>query len=602
MEEMKITDRQVRRMVILESFAASALFMPVVAARVSHGAVMIMLMGVMVAFVFGAFFIWVSGRQGCFTGVQAIDGRLIHLLYALRFFLRGVVYLLVFVQMVKQFLLPESSRMMIAIPVVLVACYACLRTLAGRARLIELLFWWVLVPVILIWLLSLSGWNWELLSTQSFAAVGVRPGQTVYRVYEMLIFYLPFEGLLYFMPQTKAVKSQGNHQEKQIEQNQTQKAAYCGLVTGLVLNLAIFCMAFLTIGEHGLRADYFSVCNMLKTVQAPGDVVARLDIAAMPFLMIGLFILYSGSIFYGCKAWEKVGISQRFASHGWLLPVTVSIMIFIILLFLNSFHEVVEWYIEYAVWIDLPLAVILPLICMAGMRVRKSDDNMNKDKADRKNKKRFVQHMFMLGFVILSFNLLTGCSKVDIEDRDYVLMLGVDDKSDDLTDLKIRYTYAAAMADMQGYKAEVGESVKMKTAVEERDSLMAFRDSYSRNHATEMDFGHVKLLLFQEKLLEQPDRLSELLAAWEEEDLLSSTVMVAATREDAREYISLDEESELVLSVAIVNMLEKEGNVSVTLQDLYLTYGEGEPLVLPVLEISGEEEFPEIVSYVTVEK
>ncbi len=140
MEEIGITDRQAGRMVILESFAAGALFMPVVAARVSHGAVPAMVMGIIVAFVFGAFFIWVSGRQGYFTGVQAIDGRFLHLLYALRFFLRSVIYLVVFVQMVKQFLLPEGSRLYIAIPVVAVTCYACLRTVVGRARLIELLF------------------------------------------------------------------------------------------------------------------------------------------------------------------------------------------------------------------------------------------------------------------------------------------------------------------------------------------------------------------------------------------------------------------------------------------------------------------------------
>ena len=131
---------------------------------------------------------------------------------------------------------------------------------------------------------------------------------------------------------------------------------------------------------------------------------------------------------------------------------------------------------------------------------------------------------------------------------------------------------------------------------------MAFRDSYSRNHATEMDFGHVKLLLFQEELLEQWTQVAELLDEWEKEDLLSPTIIVAATKEDAQEYIKLDEDSDMVLSVAIVNMLEKEGNVDVTLQDLYLTKGEGGSLVVPVLEIAEGEEFPQIASYLTVEK
>ena len=591
MEEIGITDRQSGRMVILESFAAGALFMPVVAARVSHGAVPAMVMGIIVAFVFGAFFIWVSGRQGYFTGVQAIDGRFLHLLYALRFFLRSVIYLVVFVQMVKQFLLPEGSRLYIAIPVVAVTCYACLRTVVGRARLIELLFWWVLVPVILIWVLSISGWKWELLSSQSFSALGVKPGHTVYRVYEMLLCYLPFESILYFMPMTNKVGSQNDGQQETAAENKTPKAVFRGLIIGLLLNLAVFCMAFFTIGEHGLLADYFSVCSMLKTVEAPGNVIARLDIAAMPFLMIGLFILYSGSVFYGCKAWEKVWVPGRMTKHGWLNPVVVSAVVLIVSLFLNNFNFVVEWYIQYALWVDLPLAVALPLICMIGSGNRKN----------AKNGKQ-VQNMLLFLMLMICPLGLTACSRVDIEDQDYVLMLGVDGKSEDITAIKTNYTYSVAMADMQGYKAEVGESVKMKTAVEERDSLMAFRDSYSRNHATEMDFGHVKLLLFQEELLEQWTQVAELLDEWEKEDSLSPTIIVAATKEDAEEYIKLDEDSDMVLSVAIVNMLEKEGNVDVTLQDLYLTRGEGGSLVVPVLEIAEGEEFPQIASYLTVEK
>lgn len=590
MEEIGITDRQAGRMIILESFAASAIFMPVMAARVNLGAVPTMIMGIILAFVFGAFFIWASGKQGCFTGVQAIDGRLIHLLYALRFFLRSVIYLVVLVQMVKRFLLPDGSRPMIAILLAAVACYACLRTLAGRARLIELLFWWVLIPVMIIWLLSLPGWNWELISSQRFSAIGVRPEQTVYYVYQMLLFYLPFESILYFMPLVRTDAGRKGGQQNAAAENQAQKTVYRSLLIGVLLNLAVFCMAFFTIGENGLRADYFSVCSMLKTVQAPGGVMARLDIAAMPFLLIGLFILYSGSVFYGCKAWEKVWVPVHIAKHGWILPVASSALIFILSLFLNDFNGVAEWYIEFAVWIDLPLAVILPLICMLGSESRRSV----------KGRKQ-VQNMLLFLLLTLCPVLLTACSKKSIEAHDYVMMLGIDDISEEKNMVKTGYTYAAAMADMQGYKAETGESVKMKTAVEKRDSLMAFRDSYSRNHATEMDFGHVKLLLFQEKLLEQPDRLTELLAAWQQEDLLSSTVIVAATREDAREYISLDEDSETVLSEAIVNMLEKEGNVSVTLQDLYLAKGEGGTLVVPVLEIDKEEEFPQVISYVTVE-
>lgn len=566
MENAGITDRQIKRMVLLESFAAGALFMPFGAAGIASGAVVTMVMGLLAAFVFGGFLIWISVKQGYFKGVQALDGRLIHLLYALRFFLRAVIVLLIFEQMVKRFLLPDSTRFFILFPVVVVGYYACLRTMEGRARLIELLFWWTLVPIFVIWLFSLSGWHIELLQSQSFGAVGVRPGKTVFVVYGMLLFYLPFESILYFMP-----KAGDTHKDS------TVKAAYSGLVLGLLLNLAIFCMAFFVVGEHGLQSDIFSVATMLQMITIPGNVVARLDIIAMPFLVLGLFIIYSGSIFYGCKAWENV-LSNKWLC-GWKVPALVSLVILIAALFCGSFADILDWYKEYGMWLDLPLAVILPLICLLGTG----------------SKKRKLEMLLLTCMV-----LFTGCSKVDIEDKDYVLMLGIDAVPGETVIEKETYTFAVAMADMQGYKAEVGESVKMKTAVDSRDSLLTFRDSYSRNHATKMDFGHVKLLLLQEDIVKNTDRLSQLLAMLHEEAQISATVMVAVTQESAVDYIDMDQESELVLSQAIVNMLEKEGNVSITLQDLYRTFGENGDIVLPVLTISKEEELPVIGAYITV--
>ncbi len=574
MENIGVTNRQMQRMVFLEAFALGAVFMPHIAAEIYKGAAMTMLAGLICVFLFGGFLIWISGRQGYFHGVMSFDGRLIHFVYALRFFLRAVVMLFVFFEIVNRFLLPDDSRIFILLPLSAVCCYACLRTIKDRARLLELLFWWIVVPIIAIWLFSLSGWHVELLSGQTIRSVGGQWGQTLHTIYKMLLCYLPLEGVLYVMPKTFAAENEAHDGDRA----SAMKAAFYGLILALIFHLAIFCMAFFIVGENSLSTDIFSVCEMMQMITVPGNVVARLDIIALPFLILGLFIIFSGSVFYGCRALEYALLKRP--SGGVKIPVIVSLLVLAASLCCGSFSDVSEWYVSYGMWIDLPLAFILPLICLLGT-------NTEKKKC-------------ALCLLLCCTLLFGGCSKIDIEDKDYVLMLGIDAVKGETTVEKETYAFSAAMADMQGYKAETGESVKMKTTTAEKQSLEAFGDSYSRNHATTMDFGHVKLLLINEDIAKDTDRLSGLLALLEEEGEVSATVIVAVTTEAASDYIKMDQDSEMVLSDAILNMLEGDGNVACSLQDLYRTFGEGGALVLPELEMSETEELPVIASYITV--
>ncbi len=602
-EQEWLTTRQVKRMVFLEAFGTGALFMPVAASQVRHGACMTAVIGLLLAFLLGAYLIWLSGKQGGFSGTQTLDGRMIHLIYAARFWIRGAVLLFIFEETVRRFLLPGSNVFLTLLPLVLVTGYGVLRTVAGRGRLLELLFWWVLVPVLLIWILSVAGWQRGTIAGQSFAAVGNNLQGTVVAACRILLLFLPLESILYFMP-----RCMGENKEKRKE---SQSAALSGLVAGLLVDGGIFAMAFLTVGETALREDYFGVINMLQTISTPGNVITRPDILVMPFFILGLFILFSGSVFYGCKAWEFTGILQiKAESRDGRLPVwkmvmcpyVVLVALWLFVSFYGDFERVLDWYLDYGIIVDLPLCILLPLIFLWNHR---EDTNEQKKERNRKNNKKAAFKNMALVFLCGVAGLLSGCAKVDIEDRDYVLMLGIDEDkkaSDSGPDTVLEQsacTYSVAMADMQGYKAETGESVKMKTAEDTKGSLAAFRDSYSRNHAATMDFGHVTLLLFQEDIAQNGSRFEKLLKDMEEERLVSGTVLVAVARGTASEFIKMDEDSDLVLSQAIANMLEKDGNVAVTLQELYLAENEDQSIVIPVLEI-GEEDVPQIVDYVKI--
>lgn len=553
-----VTDRQLRRTVLMTVGIPGALFMPYFASQVHGGSVIGMLINAIAVLTFGTFLIWVCTHQHYFTGAQTIDGRLIHLLYAIRFFIRSACYLVIFTDMISRFLLPDTDQAVIAFFILLICGYGASHSLTGQTRIQELLFWWVMIPIVLVMILSVSGWQPELFSSQNYAALGESPSATLLSAYRTLMIFLPLESLLYLIP--KCHKPSAGARAKQ------------GLWIGIFLCLLVFLCAFLTIGEYALSVDYFGTAKMLRAITTPGSITNRIDMVAMPFLMIGLFIILNGNIANTVYAIHTSCRSFRYTP--WIL---VSVL-FILYLFLIPSHTVLAWYVRYACILDIPLAILLPLLCIAGDRIF------------------YRSKKIMMGILILALICMTGCSRTDIEDQDYVLMLSVDPVDAKATAMP-EYRYGAAMADMQGYRAETGEAVKMKTAFDTRENLTVFRDSYSRNHATRMNLGHINLILISEAMLKSPSMMTSLLDTWEQEDVLPPTVYVALTKESAASFITLDQESEIVLSAAIADMLRHDGNVAVTLQDLYLAYNENIPVTLPVLTSQNDAGYPQITSY-----
>ncbi len=553
-----ITTRQVKRMVCLEGLVLPSLFGPVMAANGSNTMIQFAL-SVLLGSLFGLYLIWISGKQDYFTGKKVtLDRRLIQGVYAVRFFIRATLLLFVFVEMVRLFLLGNVDKWFLLLPVLLVTLLACLRTFSGRAKMVELLFWWMLVPLLGIWLLSIGNWKGEL-----FFANSLENGKTeVYQVYLMLSLYLPLEGILYFVPHTT-------------EQGEAKISATKGLFLGVIVSSLVFLMAYLTVGNEGLRGRLFGVAYMLQFVKLPANLLSRLDVLVMPFLLLGLFLILSGMVFYCVK-------SLQFAFHNtrrnWLPAVVVLTFMVVWLFFGVPSTEVV---LSYFAWIDIPLAIILPLICVMGTETML-----------RLKKLTVIFLCCVLG--------LTGCRQVDMEDKDYVLMLGVDYEDDDDLLKNEEFEYHVTMADMQGYTAQMGETLKAKTKSGKNKSLKAFRDSYSRNHATTMDFGHVMLLLLEEDIFENPKALENFLNMLQEEELISSTVLVAATEDETEDIAKLDEKEDAVISEALVEVLKKDGNVEITLMDLYLAVAENTALTVPVLDVEEDEKMPKVKRHLQV--
>lgn len=173
--------------------------------------------------------------------------------------------------------------------------------------------------------------------------------------------------------------------------------------------------------------------------------------------------------------------------------------------------------------------------------------------------KRIITGVF-LGVVLCFFG---GCSRMtDIEDRDYAMVLGVDYQEN-------QYVFTVSVADLTGYKGEVGETVGAKVYTVKADSFVEMIEIYNENNPKVFDYGHVKVLFLGDSLWENRESLSGFINELEENAGFAKTVTVCRG-ERVQDIVKQDQTMEMSLADYIDGILDNNEEEKTTLQDVIL--------------------------------
>lgn len=419
----------------------------------------------------------------------ALD-RVVSILYTLRFVLRAGLIMLFFGKTIQEFMLRSFNLWVIIIAFAIVCGYGGAKDIEKRGRMLELLYPWMIIPVILVAVFSISsidleelyrglmGIDYDLLHQGAGTMDVIKGGYVAFLVLsstELMLFTLP-------------------HQKENNWRNT--------LKTGIWILIAIFLAYVFVIGilgGHWVASDSQASLNVMEAAFVPGEVLERADYPVLAFWIIGVFAIISGYMFYAKEAF-LIGTRLWNRKNGrlglWLVMAAV-----VILAYVWSLDSVSRYLAKYMLWADVGISIIIPVVFIAkggGWSVNnklsgKKDANINGNLSAMKKATLMIMLCLMARFV-------TGCdmdlhdeafkplgrNQGSIEDRDYVTAVIIKDD-------EIIFT----VADIKKYLSDATGDFETKEEKAREDSLEDALEEYYEDKGRYLDLGHMTEITFE---------------------------------------------------------------------------------------------------------
>lgn len=353
-DNWKISLRQIKRLLILDLFGLSSLMLPgILSAMTGADGIFSLLLGMAGGFLL----LWLleknlrSIKQDYYSYMKETAGQLVGDIFMV-FYLVYFVTLSGFVlyqtaALVLTWLLPEGSYLWISALLLLVAGYGTIRGIEGRARVYEIIFWFLGIPLLFMLFLSLR----EVNSDYWTPIIASDIKNVLEGALYTWIFFLPLCSILFLKPFCK----------------KTEKLAGCGrtaifAVTGM--NIVIYLILTGVFGQNTMGVLKRPVITLMSMINLPGGFFTRQDVVMISVWFFALFALLHTGVFQSTLILKELcgGKSQSAGKSGTWSMVVVLILAFFAGkgFFENNF--MMEIYDLYQKWIVLPGIVGIPLI------------------------------------------------------------------------------------------------------------------------------------------------------------------------------------------------------------------------------------------------
>ena len=409
--------------------------------------------------------------------------------------------------------------------ILLLCFYGMMGGIEGRARVYEILFWILLIPF---GMMVVSAWKqmdmdyWCPVAERSFGAVGSGSLQ---------IFF--FESILFLVLFLQEFVRDG------------KDTVYKNAKRALLLFGMLLAVLYLTLegmfGSTMLSGMRFAAVTMMSSVQVSGGFLKRTDALMFGFWFFTLYALMSSMVFYAGNLIGRVRKTEKK-----LLYVIVLVPVYF-LAFAFYRVEACRQLMENVIWkAGMVFVVLVPVLLF--LKSRWMQQGQKKRRAGA------------LALVFLSsMLLLEGCKSTELEDREFPVLLAVEDKED----------FERAWLD------------------------------YKQSGNKRKDYNHLKVVLIEQSFFENEKKLDRMLDMLEGEREVPWNAYVLVT--DSCEALQkAGEELSIPLGEYLEQMLENTSPVEQgKLPTLGMLYKERknrmETLFLPYVKVWEKE--PAVVAY-----
>ncbi|MEY8391425.1 hypothetical protein D3Z36_05905 [Lachnospiraceae bacterium] len=360
-DNWKISLRQIRRLFIMDIFGMSSLILPGILSSMSGAdGIFCLLLGM----AGGILLLWLIGanvkhiKKDYYNYMKETAGQFLADIFMVFYFLYFVTlcgYVLYQITTLSlTWLLPDGSYLGVSLLLVLLGVYGSARGIEGRARVYEIIFWFLGIPLVIMLLLAMSDVNTAYYTP--LVSSGLTP--LLQGSAAVLIFLLPLTALLFLKPYCKKP-------EKMVSCGKTAMTAV------ILLNLAIYLVLLGVFGKNTMGVLNRPVITLMGMVNLPGGFFTRQDVLMTAVWFFALFALLNTGIFQGTLVLKE--LCQTPGNRIVLWVVAASAFAIGKAFFDHSF--LMEAFEIYQTWVALPgmFLILLFLLFLRGARAGRTE-------------------------------------------------------------------------------------------------------------------------------------------------------------------------------------------------------------------------------------
>ncbi|WP_455721467.1 GerAB/ArcD/ProY family transporter [Agathobacter sp.] len=463
----EISGRQLYRLYVFNLLGVGTLVLPNNLARLGKYGFVSIILGVAMAWIF----MWmtakargrhadIAGENQTGTEKNGFPSGMWNVIVAVYQLMQAAFLAWVFVKLIRDSLIPDESFTIVLLVIMAVCAYALSGGVECRARVYEVVFWFVLIPLIAMLLFAMRDINTEYIK--------IKDG---FNIKEILIgTYLVFAATT----STFNILFIKNKSLKKIKQNVS-----ASILTFAGIMLLLYAVLLGNFGKYALAEIEFPAVVLMSDVQLKGSFFKRADALMLAVWFFTLFSILNMSMFYASKMCVAVGnkmfngkylknrLYEKYNSQSsdscnhaetgienipkWCILLVTALTIAGAYI-LEYGDGMVKKYLGFLLWIGIPLIVLIVIALM-----------------------------------------FTGCSSVELEDRCFPTLAAVD--IDHGSTDKIEFYYNME----KSYEPEYADSVE--SAVEQ------FEDRLPQK----ADTNHMKVLLIGKELYDDKETYAELM-------------------------------------------------------------------------------------------
>lgn len=477
--------------------------------------------------------------------------------YFLYFILMASYTAYLFSTLMLNGLVENISFYLVLLLILLLAFYGMAGGIEGRARVYEIQFWFLMIPLFLMLFAACRE-----VKPAYWSPVFMADGKEVLSGSYYVLFCYSMVSIVLFLKEYVA--------DRKKCVGAAEKAVW---FSGGVF-AALYLILIGLFGVEALAQMKFPAVTMMSRVQVTGGFLKRTDAFMFSIWFFTLYAMLNSMVFYSGNLAEKV-----IRDCGGYLEGKKRMLPYLILLLL-VYGVTVLFYrnqqfldcVTFLLWkIGTPFVVGVPvLLCLTGRKPNRGmeERSSKENKDERKNHKKKVRVVVLVCF-LFGCLFLQGCNVAELEDKAFPVLLNIRDQ-DDFQNVWLNHEYA-------GNK--------------------------------EVDYNHLKVVLIERSFLEKEAEVEDMLSMLEQEKEVPWNAYVMTT-ESCDRLAQTEGELDVLLGNYLEELLENTSGID---QKAYPTLGmlyeeranHLETLYIPFVDIEREQsgaveddtEKPQITAY-----